>query len=119
MCVVQPRIFSNPTKQQLPMIMADKITDEYAEAIDPEIYANNPAYSSLFNPYIHKQTVIADHVSVQCHIDLNGIDAVGSKFGNLNAHAGNFTSLCAPNCLPERFALVAYTVEYAFLHDGT
>ncbi|KZN86668.1 Fusicoccadiene synthase [Penicillium chrysogenum] len=97
--------------------MADKITDEYAVGIDPEIYANNPAYSSLFNPYIHKQTIIADHVSVQCHIDLNGIDAVGSKFGNLNAHAGNFTSLCAPNCLPERFALVAYTVEYAFLHD--
>ncbi|KGO78266.1 Terpenoid synthase [Penicillium italicum] len=97
--------------------MADKIADEYAEAIDPEIYANNPAYSSLFDPYIHKQTIIADHVSVQCHIDLNGIDAVGSKFGNLNAHAGNFTSLCAPNCLPERLALVAYTVEYAFLHD--
>ncbi|KAK4869223.1 hypothetical protein LT330_006223 [Penicillium expansum] len=97
--------------------MADKIADEYAESIDPEIYANNPAYSSLFDPYIHKQTIIADHVSVQCHIDLNGIDAVGSKFGNLNAHAGNFTSLCAPNCLPERLALVAYTVEYAFLHD--
>ncbi|KAJ5193267.1 hypothetical protein N7449_009409 [Penicillium cf. viridicatum] len=97
--------------------MGDKVADEYAEAIDPEIYANNPAYSSLFNPYIHKQTIIADHASVQCHIDLNGIDAVGSKFGNLNAHAGNFTSLCAPNCLPERFALVAYTVEYAFLHD--
>ena len=99
--------------------MADQISDDYAENLDPEIYANNPAYSSLFNPYIHKQTIIADHVSVQCHIDLNGIDAVGSKFGNLNAHAGNFTSLCAPNCLPERLALVAYTVEYAFLHDGT
>lgn len=100
------------------MTMADNITDEYAVGIDPEIYANNPAYSSLFDPYIHKQTIIADHVSVQCHIDLNGIDAVGSKFGNVNAHAGNFTSLCAPNCLPERFPLVAYTVEYAFLHDG-
>ncbi|OQE91319.1 hypothetical protein PENNAL_c0010G00185 [Penicillium nalgiovense] len=99
------------------MTMADNITDEYAVGIDPEIYANNPAYSSLFDPYIHKQTIIADHVSVQCHIDLNGIDAVGSKFGNVNAHAGNFTSLCAPNCLPERFPLVAYTVEYAFLHD--
>ncbi|EKV06494.1 hypothetical protein PDIG_76910 [Penicillium digitatum PHI26] len=67
--------------------MADQISDDYAENLDPEIYANNPAYSSLFNPYIHKQTIIADHVSVQCHIDLNGIDAVGSKFGNLNAHA--------------------------------
>ncbi|CDM32996.1 hypothetical protein DTO013E5_5797 [Penicillium roqueforti] len=97
--------------------MGETIADVYAESIDPEIYANNPAYSSLFTPYIHKQTIIADHVSVQCHIDLNGIDAVGSKFGNLNAHAGNFTSLCAPNCLPERLALVAYTVEYAFLHD--
>ncbi|CAI7590152.1 unnamed protein product [Penicillium glandicola] len=99
------------------MTMKDKMADQYAESIDPEIYANDQAYSSLFTPYIHKQTVIADHVSVQCHIDLNGIDAVGSKLGNVNAHAGNFTSLCAPNCLPERFALVAYTVEYAFLHD--
>ncbi|KOS48568.1 hypothetical protein ACN38_g463 [Penicillium nordicum] len=99
------------------MTMGKEIADEYAEAIDPEIYANNPAYSSLFNPYIHKQTIIADHVSAQCHIDLNGIDSVGSRFGNVNAHAGNFTSLCAPNCLPERFALIAYTVEYAFLHD--
>ncbi|KAJ5766240.1 uncharacterized protein N7511_003856 [Penicillium nucicola] len=90
---------------------------QYAVPLDPEIYAADPGYTSLFDPYIHKQTEIADHASVQLHIDLNGVDGVGSKFGNLNAHAGNFTSLCAPNCLPERFALVAYTVEYAFLHD--
>ena len=116
MCIVQLGIFSN---HKATLNMGETIADVYAESIDPEIYANNPAYSSLFTPYIHKQTIIADHVSVQCHIDLNGIDAVGSKFGNLNAHAGNFTSLCALNCLPERLALVAYTVEYAFLHDGT
>ncbi|KAJ5306782.1 hypothetical protein N7508_005797 [Penicillium antarcticum] len=90
---------------------------KYAVPLDPEIYAADPGYTSLFDPYIHKQTEVADHASVQLHIDLHGVDGVGSKFGNLNAHAGNFTSLCAPNCLPERFALVAYTVEYAFLHD--
>lgn len=94
------------------------MASKYAEPIDPQIYDNNPAYASLFRPYIHKQTEVADHVSVQCHIDVYGIDGVGLKFGNLNAHSGNFTSLCAPNCIPERLALTAYTMEYAFLHDG-
>lgn len=93
------------------------MSQQYAEPLRPDIYACEE-YTSLFSPRIHRRTSIADHASVQCHLDLYGEEGVGSKFGNLNAHAGNFVSLCAPNCLPERLALVAYTIEYAFLHDG-
>ncbi|KAJ5876238.1 uncharacterized protein N7529_001822 [Penicillium soppii] len=86
----------------------------HSEPLHPEIYIGDPEFTSLFLP-----SVISDHASVQCQLDLYGSDSVGSKFGCINAHAGNFTSLCAPNCLPERLALICYTIDYGFIHDGT
>ncbi|RJE25610.1 geranyl-geranyl pyrophosphate [Aspergillus sclerotialis] len=90
---------------------------QYAEPVRPEVYKDNPEFTSIFRPRIHQKAEIADHASVQCHLDLYGEECVGSKFGSVNYHAGNFTSLCAPNCLVERLALVSYTIEYAFIHD--
>ncbi|CAG8947289.1 unnamed protein product [Penicillium salamii] len=80
----------------------------------PDVYINDPAFTSLFQPSIHKGSKIADHAAVQCQLELYGLDRVGVKIGNMNAHAGNFTALCAPNCLPDRLAIVAYAMEYAF-----
>jgi len=90
----------------------------YAEPIRPEIYVDDPEFTCLFIPHEHKHGEICDHVSVQCQLDIYGSEGVGSTLGSLNAHAGNFTSLCAPNCLPERLPLLSYIVEYAFIHDG-
>ncbi|KAL2139942.1 hypothetical protein VTI28DRAFT_4454 [Corynascus sepedonium] len=39
------------------------------------------------------------------------------EFGNFNPIDGNFTALVLPLCKPERVKLVAYILEYAFLHD--
>lgn len=91
---------------------------QYSEPLRPEVYTDNPEFTSRFRPRIHKKADIADHAAVQCHLDLYGDGRFGSTFGNLNAHAGSWTSLCAPNCLPERLALISYTFEYAFIHDG-
>jgi hypothetical protein len=91
----------------------------YAEPLCSDIYDNCLEYTSIFRPRIHKHAFLADHGSVQCHLDLYGRQGVGSNFGGVNAHAGNFTALCAPNCLPERLALIAYTIEHGFVHDGT
>ncbi|KAJ6032730.1 hypothetical protein N7540_003462 [Penicillium herquei] len=89
----------------------------YSEPIRSEIYVDDPEFTSLFVPRIHKYAVVTDHVSVQCQLDMYGTEGVGLFPGCLNAHAGNFTSLCAPNCLPERLAIIGYAIEYAFLHD--
>ncbi|GAB1315557.1 geranylgeranyl pyrophosphate synthetase [Madurella fahalii] len=39
-------------------------------------------------------------------------------FGNCNPVNGNFAALVLPLTLPERLSLVAYILEYAFLHDN-
>ncbi|KAK4164713.1 isoprenoid synthase domain-containing protein [Cladorrhinum sp. PSN259] len=41
-----------------------------------------------------------------------------SEFGNYNPVNGNFTANVLPICKPERLKLVAYILEYAFLHDS-
>jgi hypothetical protein len=95
-----------------------RMTGHYAVPVHLEVYIDNPEYTSVFRPRIHRKSLIADHASLQCQLDLYGDESVGRNFGSLNGHVGNFTSLCAPNCMPERLALVSYTIEYAFLHDG-
>ncbi|KAK3399185.1 isoprenoid synthase domain-containing protein [Sordaria brevicollis] len=40
------------------------------------------------------------------------------EFGNCNPVNGNFTALVLPLTKPERLRLVAYILEYAFLHDN-
>lgn len=92
--------------------------ERYAVPVASDAYKKNPTYTSVFSPLIHKKTVIADHATVQCQLDLYGEEGVGRQFGNVEANAGNFVSLCAPNTLPERLAIVAYTIEYAFLHES-
>lgn len=94
------------------------MSERYAVPVASDAYKKNQAYTSVFSPFIHKQTVIADHATVQCQLDLYGEEGVGQQFGNIEANAGNFVSLCAPNILTERLAIVAYTIEYAFLHDS-
>lgn len=91
----------------------------YAVPIRPEIYVDDPEFTCLFIPHENRHGDICDHASVQCQLDIfETEDAVGSSFGSLNAEAGNFTTLCAPNCLPERLPLLSYIIEYAFIHDG-
>ncbi|KAM7196549.1 Isoprenoid synthase domain containing protein [Rhypophila sp. PSN 637] len=41
-----------------------------------------------------------------------------AEFGNCNPINGNFTANVLPFCKPERLKLVAYVLEYAFLHDS-
>ncbi|KAL2021599.1 hypothetical protein VTK56DRAFT_6952 [Thermocarpiscus australiensis] len=41
-----------------------------------------------------------------------------SEFGNCNPVNGNFTAVVLPLCKPERLRLVAYVIEYAFIHDN-
>lgn len=94
------------------------MANQYAEPLNPDVYINDPAFTSLFQPSIHKGSKITDHAAVQCQLELYGLDRVGVKIGNMNAHAGNFTALCAPNCLPDRLAIVAYAMEYAFCRGG-
>lgn len=40
------------------------------------------------------------------------------EFGNCNPINGNFTAVVLPLTKPERLRLVAYILEYAFLHDN-
>ncbi|KAK4120553.1 terpenoid synthase [Parathielavia appendiculata] len=40
------------------------------------------------------------------------------EFGGCNPLDGNFTAVVLPLCRPERLRLVAYILEYAFLHDS-
>ncbi|CAG7959530.1 unnamed protein product [Penicillium salamii] len=96
------------------------MASQYAEPLNRDVYINDPAFTSLFQPSIHKGSKITDHAAVQCQLELYGLDRVGLKIGNMNAHAGNFTALCAPNCLPDRLAIVAYAMEYVFCRgDGS
>jgi hypothetical protein len=90
----------------------------YSVPLSSDKYAQNEDYFSVFKPRIHKQAVIADDASVDIQIEWYGQEGLGSKVGNMNNHAGNFTALSAPECLPERLYIVSYAIEYAFLHDG-
>ncbi|KAF4504525.1 hypothetical protein G6O67_007969 [Ophiocordyceps sinensis] len=60
---------------------------------------------------------MADHGSMQCHIDMLGKEGIGSLSANMNPHSGGFASLVWPYTLPKRLALIAYIVEGLFIID--
>ena len=86
-------------------------------------------YFSMFTPRIHKDSASADEGSWQCQLDFLEASLVlqadtkrneehkSYAVGCINPTAGNFTALCACECMPERLGLITYIVEYAFVHD--
>ncbi len=64
------------------------MADQYAEFLDRDVYDCKEFTSIL----IHRQQGIADYTSVQCHLDIDGQDGVGFKYGTMNAHAGTIVS---------------------------
>ena len=86
-------------------------------------------YFSMFQPRIHRESFLADEGSWQCQVDFleaslaartdakRNEDHKSYAVGCINPVAGNFTALCASECMPERLGLITYIVEYAFIHD--
>lgn len=73
---------------------------------------------SRFRPRISKYISVSHDACIECQVDLFGENNIGKVIGGMNAHAGDFTALCAPEALPERIGLCSYFIEYAFVHDG-
>lgn len=73
---------------------------------------------SRFQPRISKYDSVTHDACIECQVDLFGESDIGKVIGGMNAHAGDFTALCAPEALPERIGLCSYFIEYAFVHDG-
>lgn len=74
---------------------------------------------SRFQPRISKYDSVSHDACIECQVDLFGESCIGKVIGGMNAHAGDFTALCAPEALPERIGLCSYFIEYAFVHDGS
>ncbi|KAF9889668.1 hypothetical protein FE257_007176 [Aspergillus nanangensis] len=89
----------------------------YSAPVSSELYADIPAYFSTFKPRIHRNMRESSDASIQCQIDLFGKDRLGMVMGNLNTYCGDWTALVWPFCDPERLALAAYMVDFAFIHD--
>ena len=51
-------------------------------------------------------------------LDWYGNEVIGRKIRSINFHAGNFTALYTPGCLQERFDLISYIHEFAFIRDS-
>ena len=83
-----------------------------------EMWKTIPLRKSRFEPRIHRDAIKADTASVQCQIDLFGIDSLGKRYGNINPKVGNCVAVCAPDSLPDRLVLLAYLCEFAFVSDG-
>ena len=86
-------------------------------------------YFSKFTPRIHRDSALADEGSWQCQVDFleasvaaradakRNEDHKSYAVGCINPRVGNFTALCACECMPERLGLITYIVEYAYIHD--
>ncbi|KAK4185022.1 isoprenoid synthase domain-containing protein [Podospora australis] len=66
----------------------------------------------------HKHEVLANAGCADARQDWIKHIGPASEFGGCNPVNGNFTALVLPLCKPERLRLVAYMLEYAFLHDN-
>lgn len=97
---------------------AERPLARYAVPVPRNIYMDNPEYCSHLEPRIHGLAHMADHGSMQCHIDMLGKEGIGSLSANMNPHSGGFASLVWPYTLPKRLALMAYIVEGLFIIDG-
>ncbi|KAE8391647.1 isoprenoid synthase domain-containing protein [Aspergillus alliaceus] len=91
--------------------------DRYSERVHREFYVGKPGYFSVFHPRIHRHAQLSTDATIQCQIDLFGKESIGKVMGNLDTYCGDWTSLVYPFCYPDRLALTAYMVDFAFIHD--
>ncbi|KAJ5745660.1 hypothetical protein N7520_010842 [Penicillium odoratum] len=60
---------------------------------------------------------LGDDTCVHCQIEFFGEKHVGQVLGSLSLSSGGWSSLCVPDCLPDRVVVVACLAEMAYLHD--
>ncbi|KAL2166793.1 hypothetical protein VTG60DRAFT_2146 [Thermothelomyces hinnuleus] len=87
-----------------------------AETLDISQYATHgfcPDYPLLR----HRYESLANAGCLEARKDWARYIGPAGEFGGCNPFDGNFTALVLPLCKPERLRLVAYVIEYAFLHD--
>ncbi|KAJ6018568.1 hypothetical protein N7522_000635 [Penicillium canescens] len=90
---------------------------QYSMPVSPGLYSRNPDYFSTFKPRIHKSSQLSADATIQCQIDLFGKDNIGMVMGNIDTFSGDWTALTYPFCCPDRLAMAAYMVDFAFIHD--
>ena len=66
----------------------------------------------------HKFEDLADAGCHQARSDWIKYVGPVNEFGGCNHINGNFSAVVLPLCKPDRLELVAYVLEYAFLHDS-
>jgi hypothetical protein len=89
-------------------------------------------YSNLLDPSQYDTDGLCDDLPVRKHVakdleevgtfkaqeDWRDLVAPISNFKGGLARDHNVMSLTLPECLPDRFEIVSYATEFAFLHDG-
>ncbi|KAL4891304.1 isoprenoid synthase domain-containing protein [Aspergillus ambiguus] len=109
-----------PNGTETEVTNAEPCADEISRLSVPvpcDFYVSKPDYFSNFKPRIHRDNILSADASIQCQIDLFGKDRLGMVMGNLDTYCGDWTALVYPFCDPERLALAAYMVDFAFIHD--
>ena len=104
------------------------LTYKHSLPLPPHLYEGEE-YFSRFTPRIHRDSSLADEGCWQCQLDFleasvaaradatRNQDHTSYAVGCINPRVGNFTALCACECLPSRLRLISYIVEYAYIHD--
>jgi hypothetical protein len=92
--------------------------ERHSRPVNRDLYTGNPGYFSVFHPRIHRDAQLSADATIQCQIDLFGKENIGKVMGNLDTYCGDWASLVYPFCYPDRLALTAYMVDFAFIHDG-
>ncbi|KAH9990889.1 terpenoid synthase [Xylariaceae sp. FL0662B] len=89
-------------------------------------------YSNLLHPSQYETDGLCDGLSVRKHVaedleeigtfkaqeDWRDLVAPISNFKGGLGHKHSFMAVSLPECLPDRFEIVSYANEFAFLHDG-
>ncbi|KAK4237715.1 isoprenoid synthase domain-containing protein [Achaetomium macrosporum] len=88
-----------------------------AETLDLSQYATH-GFCPQYPLKRHRHEALANAGCLEARRDWARYIGPACEFGGCNPINGNFTALVLPLCKPQRLKLVAYLLEYAFLHDS-
>jgi ophiobolin F synthase len=89
-----------------------------SQELDPDEVRRTGCFTSL-PVRVHKRGDIVDDAVKRLAIEWADVMGDGNpKLGCESSDRGNYASYLYPESRPERFGLVAYFTELAFIHDG-
>ena len=91
---------------------------KYSTLVDPSSYETLGLCDTI--PLrVHKNAHLADRGSRQAQADWRKLVGKVENFTGCMGPRFNGIAVAVPECRPERLEVIAYSNEFAFLHDGT